>query len=236
MTTLGTEPTGMRGIENLIKNTPSPSCGSRDPQGHNELADCVDDSRVGGYGEAAMPRALEAKDEYSLDRHRLYLVPDKQVISWFTKIRRFARSLREDPNEALRIALQHDRPTQWRIGTIEDTPAMQIVADFYLTNTTQEDLFILKTYFVPYTCNGWVPSGLPAEGHAFVKNHKVEGGGTENYKIPSGSTYQGHAAWWMHPPIMSEGETLTGRGCFVDQFDNEYWTPLIKWKYREKRD
>ncbi len=234
MTTLGTEPTGMRGIENPIKNVPSPSCRSRDLQG-NELAECDHDSRVGRDMEAAMPRAIEANDGYSLDRHRLYLVSEKQSVSWFTKIRRFARSLREGPNESLRIALQHDRPTQWRMGMIEKTPAMQIVADFHLTNTTQEDLFILKTYFVPYTCNGWVPSSLPAEGYAFVKNHKVEGA-TENYKIPPGSTYQGHAAWWIQPPMKTSGETLTGRGCFVDQFDNEYWTPLIKWKYREKRD
>jgi hypothetical protein len=62
---------------------------------------------------------------------------------------------------------------------------IQIVADFYLTNTTQEGLFILRTYFVRYTWNGWVPSSLPAEGHAFVKNHMVDGEGSEQYKIPS---------------------------------------------------
>ena len=176
-----------------------------------------------------MPRTRATNDEYSLDRHRLYLLPEKQYISWLTKIRRFACSLWERPKQSLRIVFQRERPTQWRMGTIDDTPAMQIVADFYLTNTTQEDLFILKTYFVRYTCNGWVPSSLPVEGHAFVKNQMVEGEGSEKYKIPPGSTYEGHAAWWIHPPIMNEGETLTGRGCFVDQFDNEYWTPVIKW-------
>ena len=178
------------------------------------------------------PPSCAVNDAYSLDRHRLYLLPEKQYVRWLTKIRRFARLLREGSKQSLKIVLQHKRPTQWRIGTMNETPAMQIVADFYLTNTTQEDLFILKTYFVRYTCNGWVPASLPTEGHAFVKNDMVEEGRSEKYKIPPGSTYQGHAAWWMHPPIIPEGETLTGRGCFVDQFDNEYWTPVIKWTYQ----
>jgi hypothetical protein len=173
-------------------------------------------------------------EEYSLDQHRLYLSPEKQHLSWLTKIRRYARLLWGSPKQSLKIVLQHDRPTQWRTGAIEETPAIQIVADFYLTNTTQEDLFILRTYFVRYTWNGWVPSSLPAEGHAFVKNHMVDGEGSEQYKIPSGSTYQGHAAWWIDPAIMSEGETLAGRGCYVDQFDKEYWTPVIKWTYQQR--
>ncbi len=131
----------------------------------------------------------------------------------------------------MRIVLRHERP-QWRIGTINDTPAMQIAADFYVTNTTHADLFILKTYFVRYTCNGWLPSSRPIEGHAFVKNHLVDGEGTERYKIPSGSTYVGHAAWWIDPAFMREGDTLAGRGCFVDQFDKEHWTPVITWTYQ----
>ena len=180
------------------------------------------------------PRPSAMNDEYSLDRHRLYLSSEKRYDGWLTKIRRHARALWEGPKQSLRIVLQHKRPTQWRMGTINETPAMQIVADFYLTNTTQEDLFILKTFFVRYTCNGWVPSSLPIEGRAFVKNHMVEGEGSEKYKIPPHSTYQGHAVWWINPAIMSEGETLAGRGCFVDQFDTEYWTPVIRWTYSHR--
>ena len=178
------------------------------------------------------PRSSAMNDAYSLDRHRLYLSPEKQYVSWLSKIRRFARSLWEGPKKSLIIVLQHERANLWRMGTIDETPAMQIVADFYLTNTTQEDLFILKTYFVRYTCNGWVPASLPAEGHAFVKKHLVDGDASGKYKIPPGSTYQGHAAWWIQPAMKNEGETLTGRGCFIDQFDNEYWTPVIKWTYQ----
>lgn len=109
---------------------------------------------------------------------------------------------------------------------------MRIITDFYLTNITQEDVFILKTYFVPYHGKAWFPSTLSVEGNAFVKNHVVAGGTPGKHKIPPGFTYEGYVDWWIQPPIKREGQTLTGRGCFVDQFDNEHWIAVIKWKYR----
>lgn len=105
MTVLGTEPAGMREIENPNNKVPCPTCRSHD------LAECDHGLPIGLDHEAAMPRTSAINEEYSLDRHRLYLLPEKHNVSWLTKIRCFALSLWEGPKKSLRIVLQHERPS-----------------------------------------------------------------------------------------------------------------------------
>jgi len=157
--------------------------------------------------------------------------PEHEGLSWPHKIGRFAQSLWQSPKHSMIVLLQQERSNRWRMGTLNEKPAMQILADFYLTNITHEDVFVLKTYFVPYNGTGWFPSSLPVDGNILVKNRIVTGGTPGRHKIPPGFTYEAHADWWVQPPIKREGQTLRGRGCFVDQFDNEYWTAVLNWKY-----
>jgi len=230
---LGTEPIWMREIEDLKQNVPRcPHCGSLDLQRTNELAQCTHSPWMGRDHEVETHRARAMNDEDDLHRHSVDPSPEKECLSWPNKIERFARSLWRGPKKSLMVLLQHERANRWRMGKINDKPAMQIIADFYLTNITQEEVFVLKTYFVPYHGIGWFPSSLPVEGNAFVKNHVVTDEAPGKHTIPPGFTYEGHADWWIQPPIKREGQTLTGRGCFVDQFDNEHWTAVIKWKCR----
>jgi hypothetical protein len=227
----GTEPIGMREIEDLKQKVQHcPYCHSFDPQRNNELAECSHSPWMGR--EVGMHRAIAMNDEYNLNRHTLCQSPEKECLSWPNKIERFARSLWQGPKRSLMVFFQHERSYRWRMGKINEKPAMQIIADFYLTNITHEDVFVLKTYFVSYHGNGWFPSSLPVEGNAFVKNHVVAGGVPGKYKILPGFTCEGHADWWIQPPLRSEGQTLTGRSCFIDQFDNEHWTAAVKWKCR----
>jgi hypothetical protein len=231
----GTEPILMREIEDLKQEVPHcPHCGSLDLQRNNGLVECNHCPWMGRDDEVGMHRAIAMNDEYDLHRPSFYQSPEIEWLSWPNKIGRFARSLWKSPKKSLIVLLQHERSHRWRMGNINNNPAMQIIADYYLTNITQEDLFVLKTYFVPYECKGWFPSTLPVEGNVFVKNHVVAGGAPGKHKIPPGFTFEGHADWWIQPPIKSEGQTLIGRSCFVDQFENEHWTAVIKWKYREK--
>ncbi len=68
--------------------------------------------------------------------------------------------------------------------TLNEQPAIEIHTDFYLTNITQEEVFGLKTFFVPYHDKGWFPSSLPVEGNVVVKSHVVAVGTPSRYKIP----------------------------------------------------
>jgi len=226
----GTEPIGVREIEDLKQKVrPCPYCHSFDPQRNNELSECNHSPWMGREGE--MHRTIAMNDEYN--RHSLCQSTEKECSSRPNKIERFARSLWQGPKKSLMVCFQHERSYRWRMGTINEKPAMQIIADFYLTNITHEDVFVLKTYFVPYHGNGWFPSSQPVEGNAFVKNHVVAGGSPgKHHKIPLGFTCEGHADWWIQPPIRSEGRTLMGRSCLIDQFDNEHWTAAVKWKCR----
>jgi hypothetical protein len=229
------EPIWMREIEDLKPKVPHcPHCGSLDLQRNNELAECNHNPWMGRAHEVGMPRAIAMTDESNLHRHSVCQSPENECLSWPNKIGRFARSLWQGPKKSLMVCFQHERSYRWRMGNINEKPAMQIIADFYLTNITHEDVFVLKTCFIPYHGTGWFPSSLPVEGNAFVKkNHVVAGGAPgKHLKIPPGFTCEGHADWWIQPPIRSEGQTLTGRSCFVDQFDNEHWTAAVKWKCR----
>ena len=93
--------------------------------------------------------------------------PENEGLSWPHKIGRFARSLWQGPKKSLIVLLQHERSNRWRMGTLNENPAMQIIADFYLTNITHEDVFVLKTFFVPYHGKGWFPSSLACRGECF---------------------------------------------------------------------
>ena len=229
----GTEPLLTREIEDLKqKVSRCPHCGSLDLQRNNELAECNHSPWMGSDHEGGMHRAIAMNNEYNIHRHSASQSPEKECLSWPNKIGRFAQSLWQGPKKSLIVLLQHERSYRWRMGKINEKPAMQIIADFYLTNITHEDVFLLKTYFVPYHGNGWFPSSLSVEGNAFVKNQVVTGGAPGKHKIPPGFTCEGHADWWIQPPIRSDGETLTGRSCFIDQFDNEHWTAAVKWKCR----
>lgn len=223
-----TEPIWMKKIEDLKEKVPHcPYCGSL------ELAECNHNPWLRRDREVEMPRGLAMNDQYSLHPHSLCQSPEKECLSWPNKIGRFARSLWEGPKKSLMVCFQHERSYRWHMGKINDKPAMQIFADFYLTNIAHEDVFVLKTYFVPYHREGWFPSSLPVEGNVFVMNHVVGAGvpGT-HHKIPLGFTCEGHAEWWIQPPFRSEGQTLTGKSCLIDQFDNEHWTAAVKWKCR----
>lgn len=159
----GTDPIGTREIKDLKQKVrPCPYCHSFDPQRNNELAECNHSPCMGR--EVEMHRAIAMNDEYNLNRQSLCQSPEKECLSWSDKIERFARSLWQDPKKSLMVCFQHERSYRWRMGTINEKPAMQIIADFYLTNITHEDVFVLKTYFVPYLgTGGFRPACLSRE-------------------------------------------------------------------------
>ena len=172
----------------------------------------------------AMPTRFRILRDVSKER------PVRAVGSW-EKIRLLiVRSLWRPPKPSLMVLLKHERSHCWRMGEVLGKPAMQIMAEFYLTNITQEDVFVLKTYFVPY--HGWFPSILRAQGNVLLKDQVVGGENPYKHKIPPGVTYEGHAVWGIQPPIKSEGQPLAGRACFVDHFGNEHRTAVIEWKFR----
>jgi hypothetical protein len=226
-----TEQISMREIDGLKQEVSRcPHCGAL--QRNNGVTECYYCLWMGCDPKTGRHGGVARNDEHDLDRQRSSRSPEHEGLSWSQKIGRFAQSLWQNPKKSLIILLQHERSKRWRMGTLNEQPAMEIHADFYLTNITQEDLFVLKTFFIPYHGTGWFPSSPPVEGNVVVKSHIVAGGTPRRYKIPPGFTYEGHADWWIQPSMKREGESFRGRGCFIDQFDNEHWTPVLTWEYR----
>jgi len=193
---------GTESTEELKQKIPRcPHCGSLDPQQNIGLAECNHRPGMGHDRDLGIHRAVSMNDDYDLHRHSFSQSPENEGLSWPHKIRRFARSLWQGPKKSLIVLLQHERSNRWRMRTLNENPAMQIIADFYLTNITQEAVFIQKAFFVPYHGKGWFPSTPPVEGHVLVKNHVLAGDTPGTHKIPPGFTYEGHADWWIQPPI-----------------------------------
>ena len=144
-----------------------------------------------------------------------------------------ARWLCRVQKKSLIVLRQHDRSCWWHMREMNGTPAMQIVADFYLTNIAQEHaVSVAKTFLVAYGRKWWIPFSLRVEGNVFVKHHVALGGTFEKHSIPPGFTSEGIAAWWIQPPIKNIGKRLIARACVVDQFGNEHWSDVLSWKYR----
>jgi hypothetical protein len=136
------------------------------------------------------------------------------------------------PKQSLLVRFQHERSKCWRMTSLHGEPAMNILADFYLTNMTREhQVFVTRTFFAFYH-HKWWPFPRRVEGKVIVTNHFVAKGQSVTSGIPPGVTYEAQADWWIQPPVQNEGRNLTGKVCFVDQFENEHWTAVATWKYR----
>jgi hypothetical protein len=150
--------------------------------------------------------------------------------AWTYLKSRVARTFWNVPKSTLVILPEHEHRLWWHMGGQGGQPAMQIVGDFYLTNISPEEILVPKTFMTAYYCRwGLIPVHKKVEGHVFVRLSQGETFG--GYHIPPRSTTDCRADWWVQPPIKTKGKKLRGRVCFIDQFGNEHWTPLLTWHY-----
>src|SRR3989338_4173758 len=160
--------------------------------------------------------------------YKLWQIGIKGVWGYFKS--QIARTFLNVPKSTLVILPEHEHHLWWHMGGRNGKPAMQIVGDFYLTNITREAVLVPKTYMIAYQCKwGLIPLVKKVEGNVFVRYSQGDIFGS--YYIPPRHTTECRADWWIQPPIKMEGKKLRGRACFIDQFGNKHWTPVLRWRY-----
>ncbi len=132
------------------------------------------------------------------------------------------------PKKTLIVLPQRQETIWWHMGEMGAKPVMQIVAQFHLTNITDEPVLVPKTFLIAYYQKWLIPLSTRVEGTVLVEGLHEQFG---SYVIQPRETSEARCDWWILPPIKKERETLHGRACFVDKFGNEHWTSTLTWKY-----
>jgi len=132
------------------------------------------------------------------------------------------------PKKTLIVLPQRQHTFRWRLGGVNQKPAMLISGDFYFTNITDESVLVPNTFFVAYYRRWLIPRSVRVDGNVLIQGPGEIFG---EYEVPPRFTSEASGSWWIAPPIKKERETLHGRACFVDKFGNEHWTSTLTWKY-----
>ncbi len=113
------------------------------------------------------------------------------------------------PRQTLRILAQ-TRGCWWHMGSMADKPAMQVVADWHITNITGDPVYLLKARIVnPFT-----------EGHVFTRHCKQNVYG--HYPILPRATTEARSDFWIIPPVRNIGEDLKATVVLTDQYGNDH--------------
>ena len=107
----------------------------------------------------------------------------------------------------------------WHMGKAGESPAMQIVAQFDVTNITDYNAILTSARLKRPKATGRVSVPDP--------NSNYWG----EYFIPPRAVSQAHADFWVVPPTKEKGKELTATVGLVDQFGNVHWVKKVRFKY-----
>lgn len=122
------------------------------------------------------------------------------------------------------IILPHQRSHWWHLGkTGDQKPTMQIVSYWYVTNRTDQPVYILNAYIKkPRT-----------QGHVMLKDvHSAYHG---NYPAPPHTTTDLHTDFWVHPPFRAEGKDFKVDIVFVDQYGQKRTVKNVEFKSDKRK-
>jgi hypothetical protein len=126
------------------------------------------------------------------------------------------------PSKTITIVQRaHPKTPWWHMGKSGDQPAMQIVAEFTVSNLTKLGIMLPVAKLKK-------PKLL---GHCIVCDVETDVYGSK-YIIPPGTTTEVHCDFWLVPPIKKESDTFRADVALVDQFGNDHWVKDVEFTYR----
>ncbi len=141
-----------------------------------------------------------------------------------------ARGLWQIPKKSLIVLPGRPQELDWSQGTHASDPAMFVNGCFDLTNLTSVPIRVLKSYLLTSFRKWLIPRSIKVEGFPLIQ--PPTGNAFGDVPIPPHFTCKAIDNWTIVPPIKKKGESLKARVCFVDQFGNEHWTPIVTWTSR----
>lgn len=126
------------------------------------------------------------------------------------------------PRKTIRIAEHRDRPW-WHMGTSGGQPAMRVVGNWNVRNTTDGPVDILAARLVnPKT-----------DGSVLTRRH--DGVIFGRYTLPPGATTEISADFWVVPPVRKKGQQFSATVVLTDQFGNDHKVRNVKFRYTNSR-
>jgi len=118
--------------------------------------------------------------------------------------------------------------TWWSSASRGSEPGMQIVGDFYISNTTNESTAITSVELIQWCQTfGVVPRRRRLLGDIMVRAQGSDVHG--HYPILAKSVTSGRAIWFAFPPLAQPGQEFTARVCLIDSAGRRHWTPKLRW-------
>lgn len=124
------------------------------------------------------------------------------------------------PKQTLKLVLQ-PRGAWWHMGSVNHSPAMQIVCEWHATNLTKIPVVVTTAF---------IKKPKTEANHPMVKHPYKNVVG--NYRIQPNDTTKLMLDFWIATPLRKEGETFKATVIVKDQFGNEHRIKDVEFKYR----
>ena len=111
---------------------------------------------------------------------------------------------------------------RWRMASVGDQPAMQIVSEWQVTNMAKEAIHIQRARIVQ-------PRKARTDGEVYVIDPGTYLVG--DWMLAPRSFAEVMTQFFVHPPVCQAGEDFTAKLVFTDQFGNKHKTKWIVFKY-----
>lgn len=113
----------------------------------------------------------------------------------------------------------------WSIGAMADTPLMQVVADFYVTNATERPIQLAGALL---KINRWIFVSRTERGNTMVKDLRSVYSG--DYAIPPHRMTKVRADFYFARPFAKPKKAFNSRIGLIDQYGNEHWV-YVRFKH-----
>jgi len=135
-----------------------------------------------------------------------------------------ARQKFQIPKETLRIALKNENAYWWHMGSRAGDPTMQVVGDFFITNSWTEPVRLPQ---MELRYGFWGRKGV--RGAIMVEGPNRYYG---MYNIEPNDTRDSRADFWIFPPVRRVNQDFVAHTIiFYDQFGNKHKVKKLRFRY-----
>ncbi len=156
-----------------------------------------------------------------------------KIPSWIIKFFANLRSRWRGPNlsvDSRIILVPVPRRCHWTMGQRDGKPSMQIITNWYVTNSSDETLHLLDAALLMPN-----PKGRNCNTHVFtIERHEDRSDQAHSgidMPIPPHQTGVADVSFFLDPPTQQEGTALMVQLFIVDQFGRKHSTPKVKLEY-----
>lgn len=107
----------------------------------------------------------------------------------------------------------------WHMGKMNNDDAMQVAADFLLTNISEKDIRLSGVL---------INKAKKIRGMVLIKGDRYS---STNYVIPPGVSVEVSSITFIHPPTVSVGKSYEDDIAIVDNYGNEHWLDHCHFDY-----